>query len=381
MYLRRIVAQVATVSAIVGCIFWLGWLIHQSLAQQGIGFSFDYLRRPSGINLSEGVAIDLGGWTGSIETVGPDSSNAQVLLAGLINTLKIALLAIVFSTMLGVATGVGRLSTNWLIRKLAFWVVEFVRNTPLLIQLVFWYFAVILKFPPVTAVSRIYSWVVVSQSGIFVPWFTVSEGASSTAVWLLVGGFALAVASACPRFGRPARRCLVGFAVISLLIVMAIGFPLTTDFPQIGRFGASGGYGMTPEMSALLLAITVNSAAYTAEIVRGAIEALPKGQWEASAALGMSRRDTLGDIILPQVLRVVLPSLGNRFISLTKDTSLGIAIGYPDLFNVNGTVSNQTGRNLEGVIIVMAAYLIISWAISGTINLVNSRLVRHDARG
>jgi ABC-type amino acid transport system permease subunit len=127
-------------------------------------------------------------------------------------------------------------------------------------------------------------------------------------------------------------------------------------------------------MTALLLAIVVNSSAYVAEIVRGAIESLPKGQWEASASLGLSRSHTLRDIILPQVFRIVLPSLANRYISLTKDTSLGIAIGFPDLFNVYGTVSNQTGRNLEGVVIVMLTYLALSWIISGCVNGLNARV-------
>ncbi|TXM97080.1 amino acid ABC transporter permease [Methylobacterium sp. WL64] len=141
-----------------------------------------------------------------------------------------------------------------------------------------------------------------------------------------------------------------------------------------------GGLPLSPELTALLLAIVVNSSAYVAEIVRGAIDALPKGQWEAAAALGLSRSSTLQEIVLPQVFRVVLPSLGNRYISLMKDTSLGIAIGYPDLFNVYGTVSNQTGRNLEGVLIVMVTYLVLSWLISSVVNLLNRRITGGTTR-
>jgi ABC-type amino acid transport system permease subunit len=129
----------------------------------------------------------------------------------------------------------------------------------------------------------------------------------------------------------------------------------------------------------LLLALIVNGAAYLAEIVRGAIEALPRGQWEAAAALGLSRAETIRQIILPQVFRIVLPSFGNQYISLTKSTSLGIAIGYPDLFNVYGTISNQTGRNLEGILIVMLIYLLLSWVISALVNFANARLVAAGA--
>ena len=149
---------------------------------------------------------------------------------------------------------------------------------------------------------------------------------------------------------------------------------MSFDLPVATRFGARGGVALSPEMTAILLAITVNSSAFVAEIVRGAIDSLPKGQWEAAASLGLSRPDTLRDIILPQVFRIVLPSLANRYISLTKDTSLGIAIGFPDLFNVYGTVSNQTGRNLEGVVIVMLTYLALSWIISVCVNTLNARI-------
>ena len=128
----------------------------------------------------------------------------------------------------------------------------------------------------------------------------------------------------------------------------------------------------------MLLGLTVYTAAFIAEIVRGAILALPRGQWEASAALGMSRGRTYRDVVMPQVFRVVLPAFGNQYISLAKTTSLGIAIGYPDLFNVYGTVANQSGRSLEGVIVVMAAYLVISWSISGVVNLLNRRLVARE---
>ncbi len=374
---RRALVQAGAVAAVAGALAFLAYMIRSSLAKQGIGLSFAYLWRPAGISISEGIGVSFDGAWPVVDTVSSGSSNAEILLAGLLNSLKVAILAIVASTVIGTAIGVGRLSTNWLVRKLSFGVVEFVRNTPLLIQLVFWYFAVILRFPPVTAASKAYASVLVGQAGISLPSLSGSEGATPLSTALLAVSAVSLLLSA---FRKRGRRVWAVVGILSVAGSVAMGFPLALDFPVVGRFGATGGMSVTPEMSAILLAITVNSAAYIAEIVRGAIEALSRGQWEASAALGLSRRDTLRDIVLPQVLRVVLPSLGNRYISLTKDTSLGIAIGYPDLFNVYGTVSNQTGRNLEGVLIVMVAYLLVSWTISGVVNLANSKLSGRENR-
>jgi general L-amino acid transport system permease protein len=261
--------------------------------------------------------------------------------------------------------------------NLSFGFVECIRNTPLLIQIVFWYFAVVLRFPPAIAASNWFGGLILSQSGVFLPGFEISEGAALTSKILLVGGlFApLAALIVSKRSVKHLLWCVVAVCLTGLIVV---GFPLSMDLPVATRFGAGGGMALTPELTPILLAIVINSSAYVAEIVRGAVESLPRGQWEAATSLGLSRQYTLRDIILPQVFRIVLPSLANRYISLTKDTSLGIAIGFPDLFNVYGTVSNQTGRNLEGVIIVMLIYLALSWIISACVNALNSRVV---ARG
>jgi general L-amino acid transport system permease protein len=189
----------------------------------------------------------------------------------------------------------------------------------------------------------------------------------------------LAVLALIQVLDRRLRAAALAGAVAATAAAAILGFPLAVEEPVRTRFGASGGISMTPEMAALLLALIVNGAAYLAEIVRGAIEALPRGQWEAAAALGLSRAETIRQIILPQVFRIVLPSFGNQYISLTKSTSLGIAIGYPDLFNVYGTISNQTGRNLEGILIVMLIYLLLSWVISALVNFANARLVAAGA--
>jgi His/Glu/Gln/Arg/opine family amino acid ABC transporter permease subunit len=361
------------VGAVAGLAIWLAIAVREALVRKGIQFSFGYLWNPSSFSLSEGMTLAFDGNSPILEPFTPLHTNAQALIAGLWNTLKVALAAIALCTVFGTLVGIGRLSTNWLVRNLSFGLVEGVRNTPLLIQIVFWYFAVALRFPPANAASKWLGGLIASRSGIFLPSLAVAEGAGIGAWILLSVGLATAVA-ALVTHGRSRRLGLLAVSAVCLVATAFVGFPLSVDLPVATRFGARGGLALSPELTAIMIAIVVNSSAYVAEIVRGAIDSLPKGQWEAAASLGLSRPDTLRDIILPQVFRIVLPSLGNRYISLTKDTSLGIAIGFPDLFNVYGTVSNQTGRNLEGVIIVMLTYLALSWIISFCVNAINARV-------
>ena len=370
---RRGLIQTLIVGLVVVLVAWLCLSVRSALAAKGIQFSFGYLWTAANLSLSEGWTVAFDGLRPVVEPFSSSDTNAEALVAGLSNSLKVAIAAIVFSTVFGTLVGIGRLSGNWLVRNLSFGLVECVRNTPLLIQIVFWYFAVVLKFPPANAASHWLGSLIASQAGVFLPGLTAVDDAQPIA-WLLVIGAAASLLAAFLLRRRAAGPWLCVASVIAVAASVWLGFPVSVDLPVSTRFGATGGIALTPEFTAILLAIVVNSSAYVAEIVRGAIDAMPRGQWEAASALGLSRSSTLRDIILPQVFRVVLPSLGNRYISLTKDTSLGIAIGYPDLFNVYGTVSNQTGRNLEGVLIVILTYLILSWAISAGINIVIRRV-------
>ncbi|WP_447016916.1 ABC transporter permease subunit [Rhizobium leguminosarum] len=366
-----VIAAIALVAAV-------GVAIQQSLMARGISFSFDYLSRPSQFNMSEGFATAWQGWWPVFPEVTSASTNLQMLTAGLFNTIKVAILAVIFSTLVGVVFGVARLSTNWLIRQCAFIVVEFVRNTPLLIQVVFWYFAFFLQLAPVTDAANVESWFVFGQSGLFLPLPQISSGFGGLA--LVVAAIAFLLAACSSRLSSTLRWSMLAAGILAATASYAAGFRIELALPIVGRFGATGGIQLSAEMSAILTAIIVNSTAYIAEIVRGAIEGLPKGQWEAAASVGLSRRDTIRDVILPQVIRIILPSLANRYISLTKDTSLGIAIGFPDLFNVSGTVANQSGHSLETVVIVMAIYLLLSWIISALISYANARATLEGSR-
>lgn len=376
--IKRDLLQIAIIIGMIGLAVAFALAVRNGLARHGIEFSFSYLGQAAGFDISEGkTTVILDGWLPVLTDFTAANTNAQALLTGLFNTIKIAVLGIVLSTLVGVMLGIGRLSTNWLVRQLCFGIVEFFRNTPLLIQLVFWYFAVVLHFPPLAAAAKLYGGIIISQQGTYLPWPVSAEGATPGALAALAVSVVLAAAGLFVR--RNLLRWVVSGAAVALILSIFLGFPLALDYPVAGRFRATGGTGISPEMAALLLAIVVNSASYIAEIVRGAIEAVHKGQWEAAVALGLSRRHTLHDIVLPQVFRVVLPSFGNQYISLAKNTALGIAIGYPELFNIYGTIANQTGRTLEGIIIVMTTYLLLSWIISGLVNFANGRIVRKGA--
>lgn len=363
--LRRTSVQVGVLGIAALLLVLLGLAVRNGFAERGVSFSFDFLWQRAGFEISEGRVLT---WSG-FASFGADMANWQALAAGLGNTLKVAVVAILLSTLLGVALGVSRLSTNWLIRKLAFTATEFLRNTPLLIQLTFWYVAVVLQLPGLRDAPHFWG-AIISRQGL---WLPRPEFTSGPGLWLALAAVVTLALMLMRRF-QPWRRHLAGAGVALLALAFILGFRVHLDLPEAGRFRASGGVAISPEFTALLIALTANTAAYIGEIIRGAIEAVPRGQWEAADAIGLSRRHQLREVILPQVFRVVMPSLGNQYLNLAKNTSLGIAIGYPDLFNVYGTVSNQTGRSLEGVLIAMGIYLVLSWVISLLVNVANNRL-------
>lgn len=364
---RYAAKQILIIGVAVALAVVLAIAVRAGLARNGIAFDMGFLFRPANFDISEGVLPTLEGW----RQFASSDTNGQALLAGFLNTLKTSAVGIVLATVLGVLWGVARVSRNWLLRQVSFGIVEFIRNTPLLIQLVFWYFAVVLKMPALTDASSILG-AIFSQQGIFLPGVSISVEASHAAVWTLVIAMVFAAGALAHKRGR---YWLLAISALSLTGCAVLGFPLAWSQPTVTDFAVSGGFVLSPEFAALVLALSIYTAAFIAEIVRGAILALPRGQWEAASALGLNRRITFVEIVIPQVLRVVLPSFSNQYISLVKSSSLGIAIGFPDIFNVYGTVANQSGRNLEGVLVVMMSYLILSWTISAATNFANSRLL------
>lgn len=364
-----IAKQALIVIACVSLLSALGYGISLGLQRNGIGFNMGFLWNSANFDISEGSLLTLQGF----RQFTASDTNAQALFVGFLNTVKVSIVAIALSTVLGVIVGVARVSKNWLVRQISFGLVEFVRNTPMLIQLVFWYFAVALNLPGLSEASQWIGGFILSQQGLYLPTFVGSNGVSIYAIWTLLISLCLSCQVILRRNGRLASAA---GAILFLIVTVGIGFPLSIERPQLDGMSVTGGLSLSPEYAALVVGLSVYTAAFIAEIVRGAILALHKGQWEAAAALGLTRRATFTDIVIPQVFRVVLPAFGNQYISLAKSTSLGIAIGYSDLFNVYGTVANQSGRSLEGVIVVMLSYLLLSWIISGLVNYANLQILK-----
>ncbi|WP_206952459.1 amino acid ABC transporter permease [Trinickia acidisoli] len=377
--LRAALVQALIFGAIVAVFGTFLGMVWAGLRSHGIGFSLDFLRQQAGFDISEGFTFTHGPNGLTLSPFNAQMTNAQALVTGLYNTLVVALISIALSTVLGVLLGVTRMSKNWVAKNWVWGFIELIRNTPLLIQILFWYFAVVLQLPSLSQASLLHGALIASRQGVYIPWLIATPAAKTFMAFL---GVALALAAVgCMSRARKLRQG--AFAASTLILVAGFfvgGRPFSLDYPVASLFSVSGGIGCSPEMASLIAALSVNTAAYIAEIVRGAVEAIDKGQWEAASALGLSGRESLWVIVLPQALRVMLPSLGNQYISLTKSTSFAIAIGFPDLFNVYGTVANQSGRSLEGILIIMVVYLLISVSISALMNLYNRRVIKKGAR-
>lgn len=370
-----VLLQVAVSLAVLGALFFLGYTAYRGMIARGIPFTFSFLTQEAGFTISEGKTLAIEHGRILLRPFQPSDAYWQAFFTGVYNTLRVSLAGIVLTTVLGVLVGVGRLSSNWLVNRLAFAYVELVRNTPLLVQMFFWYFGAILKLPPVRQASELFG-MIVSQRGLFVPWPVPGPGWSHFAPFFWGAVVLLFVGAFWPR----ARRYAWGLGALLLVGGYLIaGDPLVISVPEKRGFRVVGGAQLSPEFSAVLLSLVVYTASYIAEIVRGAIQSLPKGQWEAAYSLGLSPGQTLRLVILPQAMRIIVPPLGNQYLNLTKNSSLAIAVGYPDLFNVYGTIANQSGRSLEGILIVMGVYLALSLTISALVNLYNRRVALRGA--
>ena len=358
--LREILIQ----ALVLGLVAWvLGNLwanARDRMAAQGIPFSFAFLSQEAGFSLAEGITWDPGQ---GLRPYGPSDTYWQALLAGFFNTLRVAVLGLVASSLLGLLVAMARLSGNPLARGLAFAYVELIRNTPLLLQLFVWYFGLLLKLPPWEQGLAL-GGAFLSQRGLVLPEVGLSPGA-----W----GLAVAAAAAWALRGRG----WPGWAVPLGLFLAAwalLGPPLELRPVEMGPFGPRGGILLSPEFAALLFGLTVYTSAFIAEVIRGAIQAVPRGQWEAAYSLGLSGRDAFFRVVLPQAVRIAVPPLANQYLNLAKNTSLGVGVGYPDLFSVYSTVANQSGRSLEAILLVMGVYLSLSLSISALVNAYNRKV-------
>ncbi|MFW5499637.1 MULTISPECIES: amino acid ABC transporter permease [unclassified Maridesulfovibrio] len=310
------------------------------------------------------------------------SSYFMALLTGLGNTLKVTVIGCVASTVLGLLVALGRLSPNWLLSNICRWYVELNRNLPVLLQLFFWYFIVLQQLPNVRKSIDLGGWLILNKRGLYMPALVPQQGAWIFCAAVVVGFAAIWVIRRRAKrildeTGKPVKTLFPALAVLIGLPALAWlvgGQPFTLDFPVLKGFNFKGGTGLTPEFTALVVGLTVYVSAFNAEIIRSGIEAVSKGQREAARALAMNERQVMRIVILPQGMRIIVPPMTSEYLAIAKNSSLAVAIGYPEFVSVGGTILNQSGQAVEIVGIWMGVYLCISLFISFGMNIYNSKV-------
>jgi len=366
---RAVVFQVVALA----CVFWFGYTLFQNtlanMETRGISTGFGFLDESAGF----GIVMSLIPYN---ETM----SYGRTFVVGLLNTLLVSALGIFFATIIGFIMGIARLSSNWLVAKLAAAYVEIFRNIPLLLQIFFWYFAVLRNVPSPRQSMALSDTFFLNNRGLYVPEPLFQEGFGAVAISFVVAVVAAVVIyrwakKRQERTGQPFHTFLTNLGVIvllPLLVFFAMGSPLAWEYPELKGFNFSGGIAIIPELAALLVALSIYTGTFIAEIVRSGIMAVSHGQTEAAHALGLRNSLTLRFVVIPQAMRVIIPPLTSQYLNLTKNSSLATAIGYPDLVAVfMGTTLNQTGQAVEVVAMTMAVYLTISLLISLFMNIYN----------
>jgi general L-amino acid transport system permease protein len=354
---------------------WLNTNLQENLARQNFGLGFDFLSRQAGFGIGE-----------SVIPYHPTDPYAQALAVGLLNTLRVVVLGLILATGIGILVGIGRLSSNWLVRQLASLYVEILRNTPLLLQLLFWYAVVFLRAPPNQSPLVLLGAIYLSKQGVVFPTVQPTAGAG---VWGVCAGLALLGLLVGWRWQQRRRQqmgwvprwgqmlpWLGGGTLLGIAYLASGGMgPLQLVLPA---FSATGqrlqGLFCSAEFSALVIGLSLYTAAFIAEIVRAGITAVPKGQWEAAQSLGLPFRVVMPRIIFPQALRVIVPPLTSQYLNLAKNSSLGTAVAYADIYAVASPTYNQTGRPIEVILLLMATYLVMSLTIAGVMNWYNRRI-------
>jgi len=371
--IRSTFYQVALLSAIAFLVYGAVTNAIENLARANIASGFGFWNNTAGFDISQSLIY----YSSQASTYG------RAFWVGLLNTLLVASLGIVFATVLGFIVGLSRLSKNWLLSKVAGGFVETIRNLPLLLQLLFWYNAVLKALPDIRDSIHIPGGAMINNRGLFLPRPEFLYGFELVPIALAVGvvaaiGFSVWARRRQARTGQQAPTAAVTLALVIGLPLAALalrGFPLEFSYPQAGRFNIAGGIEVLPEFAALLFGLSVYTAAFIAEVVRAGVLAVPHGQVEAAYSLGLQPRPTLRLVVVPQAMRVIIPPLTSQYLNLTKNSSLAVAIGYPDLVQVfTGTVLNQTGQAVEVVAITMMVYLVISLTTSLLMNIYNRRV-------
>ena len=367
-WLFQIVAVVTIATIVI-------YLIHNTITNlnnRGITSGFAFLDRSAGFGIVQHLIDYQEG-----DTYG------RVFIVGLLNTLLVSALCIVFASIIGFFLGLARLSENWLLRKLSTLYIEVFRNIPPLLQIFFWYFAVLRNLPGPRQAIDAFGLVYLSNRGLYIPAPQLGEGLLAFTGAVLL---AIVISVGLYRYnkthqiktGQLRRTWPTALGLIIFLPLLAhwtFGAAIHWDIPQLHGFNFLGGMALIPELAALTLALSVYTSAFIAEIIRAGIQAVPYGQHEAARSLGLPNPVTLRQVIIPQALRVIIPPLTSQYLNIVKNSSLAAAIGYPDMVSLfAGTVLNQTGQAIETIAITMSVYLIISLSISLLMNIYNRRM-------
>ena len=359
----------------------LGWIAYEiisnaraNLENQHIAAGFGFLRNNAGFDVNQTLIS----YTGS-------DTFLRVFFVGLLNTLVVSVVGIIFATVIGFIIALCRLSPNWLLARIGELYVEIIRNLPLLFQILFWYLAVLAALPNPRQSISLFGAAFINNRGLIVP---SPVGEPGLGAFLAMLGLGIVAALALRSYARRALfqsgrliriwpyvlTFIVGLPLVTMLV---FGLPFTFEFPQLKGFNFAGGSRVIPEFVALTLALSTYTAAFIAEIVRAGILSVHSGQMEAGSSLGLSRGTTLRLIVVPQAMRVIVPPLTNQYLNLTKNSSLAVAIGYPDLVSVfAGTSLSQTGQAIEIIAMTMGVYLLISLITSGVMSIYGWRISR-----
>ncbi len=369
---RSIVFQFIAIAALA---FFFYTIINNALTNlsaRGIATGFDFLNQPAGF----GIGLSLIEYD---ETF----SYGRTFIVGLLNTALVSFLGIILATIIGFVLGIARLSSNWLVSRLAAVYIECFRNVPLLLQILFWYVAVLQALPSARQSHSLGEAIFLNVRGLYMP-APIFEAGSGFVIGSFIAGLIATIAIGIWAKNKqrltgqqtPMGRIAVGLIVVFPLVVFFImGSPISAEYPVLKGFNFRGGISIIPELAALLLALSIYTAAFIAEIVRSGINAVSHGQTEAAMSLGLPRSKTLKLVVIPQALRIIIPPLTSQYLNLTKNSSLAMAIGYPDLVSVfAGTTLNQTGQAIEIIAMTMGVYLSLSLITSALMNLYNRKV-------
>ena len=367
---RGLIYQAVAVAVIATVIWFLAHNTMENMRVRGIQSGFGFFTQPAGFDIGESIFAF-------------DSADPywKAFLVGLSNTLRAAVVGIFFTTILGTLIGIGRLSRNFLVRGLCTGYVELFRNIPVLLQLLMWYFVLNEWLPPVSEALNPFPGIFLSKSGMSFPVPEWEQGHLVTVVGLALG---IAGAWIYRRWARAAfertgiARPMFWPALLIVIICTLVGWiaggsPTALELPVRNDLNISGGGAVTPEFLAVTIGLTIYTASFVAAIVRSGIQSVPWGQTVAAGALGLSRGQSLKLVLLPQALRVIIPPMTNQYLNLTKNSSLAVAVGYPDLVSISNTTLNQTGRAVECITVLMAVYLTLSLITAALMNWYNAR--------